>query len=262
MMMVVFLTTLACGGARADPANSPEEWIQLFNGRDLDGWTPKITGFDLGEDPWRTFRVVDGLLTVAYESYEAFDNRFGHLFYAEPYSSYHLRVQYRFVGTQVPGGPAWAERNSGVMFHSQTPESVLRDQDFPVSLELQFLGGNGTDSRPTANLCTPGTHVHMNGALVERHCVAATAPTFHGEHWVTAELIVRGGTSIRHVVQGDTVLAYDEPVVGGGDVNEFRDPRRPAGSSVDRGYLALQSESHPIQFRRVEIRVLPGDPRR
>jgi hypothetical protein len=236
---------------------SDDEWISLFNGQDLSGWTVKITGSDLGEDPWGTFRVEDGFLTVGYENYDGFQDRFGHIFYQEPFSHYQLRVEYRFVGTQIPGAPDWAFKNNGVMFHAQSPESMLKDQRFPLSLEAQLLGGNGTDERPTANVCTPGTHVEMEGVRIEDHCIPAAAPTIHGEEWVTLDLFVLGDSLIAHVMDGDTVLAYSRPVVGGASVDEFGEPAMNEGRPLTQGYIALQSESHPIQFRQILIKRLP-----
>jgi hypothetical protein len=232
------------------------EWRPLFNGRDLSGWIVKITGYETGEDPLGTFRVEDGLLTVGYENYGTFDDRFGHLFPESPFSNYQLRVEYRFVGEQVEGGPGWALRNSGVMFHAQSPQSMTRDQDFPISIEAQFLGGNGVDDRPTANLCTPGTHVEMNGELIERHCVTADAPTIHGDAGVTIDLFVYED-SVVHVMDGRTVLRYARPVVGGTQVNGHDPAAKHDGRLLTEGYIALQSESHPIQFRTVWIRPLP-----
>jgi hypothetical protein len=252
--VVIALGVLAASGcAGGDP-----EWAELFNGNDLSGWTPKIRGSAPGEDPFGTFRVEDGLLTVGYEGYGDFADRFGHLFYQTPYSRYHLLVEYRFVGEQAPGGADWALRNSGVMVHAQAPESMLVDQDFPISVEVQFLGGSGSGERPTANLCTPGTHVYMDQALVEQHCVESSSATYHGEEWVTVEVVVRGNESLTHIVNGDTVLAYARPVVGGGVVNGFDPAAKPDGASLSSGYIALQSESHPIQFRRVLLRSLEG----
>jgi hypothetical protein len=240
-----------CAAAVLGCAPAEPEWVQLFNGEDLTGWTPKIRGRALGEDPAGTFRVEDGLLTVGYEGYDDFADQFGHLFYEEPFSRYRLLIDYRFVGEQARGGAAWAFENSGVMVHSQSPASMLRDQDFPISVEVQFLGGDGTESRPTANLCTPGTHVHMDGALVETHCTESSSATYHGDEWVTVEVVVLGDESITHMVNGDTVLAYQRPVVGGGVVSGFDPAAKPDGAPLTGGYIALQSESHPIQFRRV-----------
>ena len=265
-VVLLALAAGACAPDRPDAAPSDDErvpavadeWTVLFNGRDLTGWTPKIAGAEPGEDPWNTFRVEDGLLTVGYDQYEEFGDRFGHLFYQESFSHYLLRVEYRFVGEQAVGGEAWALRNSGVMFHSQAPETMLRDQDFPISLEAQFLGGNGIDERPTGNLCTPGTHVDMAGAQIEEHCITADAPTFHGEAWVTMDLLVLGDSLIAHIIDGDTVIAYSRPVMGGGVVHGYDEAVKLDGQPLAEGYIALQSESHPIQFREVLIKRLDG----
>jgi hypothetical protein len=265
------LTALLCAGCVAESSNerpadadadAADGWTALFNGEDLTGWTPKIRGSEPGEDPYRTFRVEDGLLTVSYEGdaeadpYGPFGERFGHLFYDTPFSHYQLRIEYRFVGEQAEDGPDWALRNSGAMLHAQSVESMLEDQDFPVSIEAQFLGGNGTDDRPTANLCTPGTHVDIDGVFTEAHCINSTSNTYPGDQWVTVDLWVRGHESIVHAVNGDTVLAYEHPVVGGGVVSGFDPDAKPDGAELSRGYIALQSESHPVQFRQVLLREL------
>ncbi|MGD2121374.1 MAG: DUF1080 domain-containing protein [Gemmatimonadota bacterium] len=241
----------------AEPAET--EWIELFNGRDLTGWTMKIAGQELGEDPWETVRVQDGLLTVSYENYDDWQDRFGHLFYQEPFSHYELRVEYRFIGDQVPGAAAWAFKNNGVMFHAQPPETMLRDQSFPLSIEAQLLGGNGTDPRPTANVCTPGTHVAIHGNQVQDHCINSDGPTIHGEEWVTLDLVVRGASSVVHVMNGDTVMAYTDLVIGGATEEEFGEPAQGEGQPLTGGYIAIQSESHPVQFRQILLRPLPED---
>ncbi len=228
-----------------------EEWIQLFNGKDLEGWTIKINKHALGENFNNTFRVEDGKMVTRYDEYEAFDSEFGHIFYKTPYSHYKLRVEYRVVGEQVTGGAGWALKNSGVMFHAQSPESMGLDQPFPVSLEAQFLGGTGEGDRPTANLCTPGTNVVIDGELVTKHCITSTSPTFHGEEWITFELVAYGDSIIHHLVNGDTVLTYSAPVIGGGSKPE--DYAIADGTPVTSGYIALQAESHPYEFRKVEL---------
>ena len=250
---VLVATVLAAACGPPEPS-----WTPLFNGRDLEGWVPKIRHTEPGVDPAGTFRVDGGLLTVGYERYGDFGARFGHLFYREPFSHYRLLIEYRFVGEQAPGGEPWAFKNSGVMFHAQAPETMGVDQDFPISLEAQFLGGNGVDARPTANLCTPGTHVRMSGRLVEQHCIESSSRTIHDDAWVVVELVVHGDSAITHIVDGDTVLSYARPVIGGGVVNGFDPSAKQDGTPLTSGWIALQSESHPIQFRRVLIQRLEG----
>lgn len=235
------------------------EWQSLFNGRDLTGWTPKISQHALGDNFANTFRVQDGVLTVAYDGYESFDEQFGHLFFAQPFSHYRLRIEYRFVGAQAPNAPGWAARNSGVMIHSQPPATMLRDQDFPISLEVQFLGGlSDGKPRPTGNLCSPGTRVVYGGEPDASHCIQAAAPTIDGDGWVTADVLVEGAERIVHYIDGAPVIEYGRVSYGGGNVTGH-DPRaKPDGTPLASGYIALQSESHPIQFRRVELLNLEG----
>ncbi len=233
------------------------QWISLFNGKDLSGWIPKIKGYPVGENFGNTFRVENGVLKVSYDQYDTFGGRFGHLFYHQPFSHYRLRVEYRFVGEQCPGGPSWAVRNSGVMIHGQTPESMRIDQDFPVSVEVQLLGGLGQGQRPTANVCTPGTHIVMDGRLIVRHCTSSRSETYHGDQWVTVEVEVRGNQLIRHIVNGNVVLEYTAPQLDESDPDAQRllesQPKELSG-----GTISLQSESHPVEFRKVEL--LPLEP--
>ncbi|MCA8975875.1 MAG: DUF1080 domain-containing protein [Planctomycetes bacterium] len=252
---------LAGSGLAQQPQPAHDSaWVSLFNGRDLSGWTPKITGYDAGDNFGDTFRVVDGLLTVCYDGYEgAFDKRFGHLFHDTEFSNYRLRAEYRFFGDQVKGGPGWAFRNSGLMIHGQPLATMTKDQDFPVSIEVQLLGGGEQGERPTANLCTPGTNVVLDGELWTTHCLDSTSPTFRGDGWVTVEVEVRGDT-IRHLVGGDTVLAYRDPQLDPRDANAKKLLADGRDLALRRGTISLQSESHPLQFRKVELRPLdePG----
>jgi hypothetical protein len=240
---------------RAEGEPSQAEWIQLFNGTDLSGWTAKISGYELGENPGNTFRVENGLLKVVYDEYDEWGDEFGHLFYEEPFSHYLIRVEYRFVGDQLPGAPDWAFRNNGVMLHCQAPETMGVDQDFPVSIEAQLLGGNGVDQRPTGNLATPGTHVVIDGELETQHVINSTSQTYHGDVWVTVEIEVYGDSLIRHVVEGDVVMEYSSPQLD--DSPESLALAEQAGTNrLTRGWIAIQAESHPIEFRKIELRRL------
>lgn len=241
----------------ADPER--EEWISLFNGKDMTGWTPKIRGFALGDNHLNTFRVSDGALQCNYDQYENFDSKFGHLFYEDSFSYYHLRVEYRTVGDEtIEGAPGWAFRNNGLMLHCQAPETMGLEQDFPISLELQLLSGNGTDERSTANLCTPGTHVHVNGELVTDHCMNSTSRTYHGDTWVKVEALVYGDSLVHHLVEGDTVFTFTHPVMGDGVVNGHDPNVLKEGKPITGGYISIQGESHNTEFRRIELLNLCG----
>jgi len=244
----------------AAPPNDPDEkeWVQLFNGTDINDWRIKIAGHELDDNYNNTVKVEDGMIRVNYDESDAFDNKFGLIFHKEKFSHYLLGVEYRFHGEQVAEGPGWAFRNSGVMVHCLDPQSMTKDQDFPISIEVQLLGGNGTDERSTANLCTPGTNVVMNGELFETHCVNSTSKTYHGDQWVRVEIEVLGDKSIRHIVEGETVLEYEKPQIGGGNVTKHDESVKVDGQPLTEGWIALQAESHPIDFRKVEILNLKG----
>lgn len=250
---IAFLLLFTSRGVLADEPSADGQWIQLFNGKNLDGWKVKIRKHELGDNFGNTFRVEDGLLKVCYDQYDSFDEQFGHLFYAENFSNYLLRVEYRFVGEQAPGGPGWAFRNSGVMIHGQSPESLEKDQDFPVSIEVQLLGGKGTGLRPTANLCTPGTNVVMDGKLITRHCTDSSSKTYHGDGWVTVEVEVHGNKLIKHIVEGETVLSYTQPQLDEKDQYAQKLIQQGAALMLNGGSISLQSESHPVEFRKVEL---------
>jgi hypothetical protein len=238
-----------------------EDWIQLFNGRDLTGWTPKLSHHELGDNYGDTFRVEDGLLKVRYDRYpDGFGTRFGHLFYAKPYSFYRLRIEYRFIGQQAAQGPGvWADRNSGIMVHSQPPQTMTKEQDFPISIEAQLLGGlSDGKARPTANMCSPGTEVVYNGAVYPKHCLESASKTFDGDQWVQMELVVLGDAQITHFVNGEKVLEYSLPQIGGGVVAKFDPKAKRDGELITGGYISLQSESGPLDVRKIELLDLTG----
>lgn len=236
---LAFIMVIACLSCSTE---APLEWQQLFNGQNLDGWTMKIRYHELGDNYANTFRVNDGQMQVRYEDgYEnGFEETFGHIFYEKPFSTYLLGVEYRFVGEQVSGGPGWAYRNSGMMLHGQDPTTMEKDQDFPNSIEVQLLGGNGSDDRTTANLCTPGTQFVKDGEVIKTHCIQSSSQTYHNDQWVRAEVLVLGDSLFKHFVNGEEVLSYEKP-------------QNDDGELISGGTISLQSESHPVDFRKVEI---------
>jgi len=234
------------GDADKNTTAADPKWEQLFNGKDLTGWTPKIRYHDLGDNYNNTFRVENGLLEVRYDKYDKFNETYGHLFYKKPYSHYLIAVEYRFVGEQCKGGPGWAFRNNGIMIHGQAPETMQKDQDFPNSMEVQLLGGSGKGNRPTANLCTPGTQFERDGKIITQHCTDSKSQTYNGDQWVRVEALVLADSLVIHYVNGEEVMRYEKPQT---------DPAKgeKEGTFLKSGSISLQAESHPTDFRKIEI---------
>lgn len=230
------------------------KWVSLFNGKDLNDWIVKIHHHDVGVNFGNTFRVEDGMIKVRYDQYGAFNDQFGHLYYKQPFSHYKLKLQYRFAGEWKKDAPSYTILNSGVMFHAQDPRTMPKEQDWPISIEMQFLAGLPDGKpRPTGNMCSPGTNIVYQGKLDERHCINSSSKTYKPDEWVTAELVVFGDSLISHIVNGDTVLQYSKPQIGGGVVNRYDPAVKLDGKILSEGFIALQSEGQPIDFRNIEI---------
>ena len=249
-----------------------ENWEIIFNGKDLKDWKIKFANQNLNVNYKNTFQIKDSVLKVVYDNYDSFDNNYGQIYYKKPYSYYKLKFEYRFTGNQTKGGAEWAKRNSGIMIHSQSPESNDFSQSFPVSIEVQLLGGLSKGKRSTGNLCTPGTTVIMNEKINYNHCILSNSKTYDGEQWVRGEIIVHGGEKITHIIENDTVLSYYRPQIGGGFVDSKLGDIDWTSNGVENkeywlskegeilksGYIALQSESHPVDFRNIRLLDLCG----
>lgn len=236
-----------------------ENWIALFNGKNIKNWTVKIHHHEVGENFGNTFRVEDGLIKVRYDQYEQFNERYGHLYFNTPYSYYHLTMEYRFTGVWRKDAPSYTNLNSGVMFHSQDPRTMLKEQDWPISVEMQFLAGLGDGKpRPTGNMCSPGTDVIFEGKKDPRHCINSTSKTYPKEEWVKADLIVLGDSLITHFINGEQVLQYAKPQIGGGVANRYDPTLKIDGKLLKEGFIALQSEGQEIDFRNIKLLNLEG----
>jgi hypothetical protein len=252
LLSIVVITGLNCHAPQK--TTTADHWIRLFNGKDISDWLVKIQHHDINENFGNTFRVEDGIIKVRYDRYGDFNDQFGHLYYKTPFSWFHLVVEYRFSGLQQKGAPSYTLLNSGVMFHSQDPRTMPKEQDWPISIEMQFLAGLGDGKpRPTGSMCSPGTNVVYKGKLNETHCITSSAKTYNADEWVRAELIVYGDSLCTHIINGDTVLQYSKPQIGGGVVNRYDPAIKQDGKILSSGFIALQSEGHPVDFRKVEI---------
>jgi len=254
LIVLVLSSFFNCKKNISNKTESDNKWKSLFNGENLDDWIIKINGYKLHDNHLNTFRAENGILKVSYDQYDNFTDEFGHLFYKTPYTNYRLKLEYRFVGKQVNGGEAWAEKNSGIMIHSQAPETMLLNQGFPLSLEVQLLGGvkEGVP-RPSGNLCTPATHVKMKGTTITEHCIMADSKTYYGKEWIEAEVIVTKD-SISHFIDGKLAISYSYPSIGGDFLDSTsKNIQAKEGQELTSGYISLQSESHPIEFKNIKI---------
>ena len=250
---IIAFLFLACTGSHK--AVTSNEWISLFNGKDINDWIVKVHHHDVGINFGNTFRVEDGMIKVRYDQYGDFNNQFAHLYFKEPFSHYHLKLDYHFTGTLQKGAPSYTLLNSGVMFHSQDPRTMLKEQDWPISVEMQFLAGLGDGKpRPTGNMCSPGTEIVYKGSKYNGHCLNSTSKTYDKEEWVHAELIVLGDSLITHIINGDTVLQYSKPSMGGGVANGYDSTIFKPGQPLTSGYIALQSEGQPIDFKNIQLK--------
>lgn len=243
----------------AQQHSSKEKWVWLFNGKDINDWVPKINHHETGENYGNTFRVEDSMIKIRYDQYDHFNEQFGHLYFKHPFSYYHLVFEYRITGEWRKDAPVYTLKNSGVMFHSQDPKTMPKDQNWPISVEFQLLAGLGDGvPRPTGNMCSPGTHVVYQGKIDSRHCINSSSKTYETEQWVTGEIIVLGDSLITHIINGDTVLQYSKPQIGGGVVANFDPKIKQDGKLLTEGFIGLQSEGQPIDFRNIKILSLEG----
>jgi Domain of Unknown Function (DUF1080) len=253
-MKSTLLLIFSCIGLLAFNSPKKERWVKLFNGKDLKNWTVKIHHHEVGDNYGETFRVKDGVIQVRYDQYDHFNERYGHLFFNKAFSNYRLRLEYRFTGIWRKDAPNYTEINSGIMFHSQDPKTILKEQDWPISVEMQFLGGLADGKpRPTGNMCSPGTDIVYQGRVDPRHCINSSSKTFTGDQWIQAELVVLGDSIVSHYINGEKVLEYTKPQIGGGTANRFDPAIKIDGKPLKSGFIALQSEGQEIDFRNIEI---------
>ena len=145
------------------------------------------------------------------------------------------------------------------MVHSQPPADDARDQDFPISIEVQFLGGlERRQAAADGNMCSPGTRVVYKGSIYPQHCLDSASKTYDGDQWVQMELVVLGAAQITHFVDGAKVLEYSLPQIGGGVVANFDPEAKRDGELLNGGYIVLQSESGPLDVRKIELLDLTG----
>lgn len=253
-MRVTVVVSLAAALMSASAEAKPGKWKRIFDGRSLKGWTPKITGAAAGVNLGNSFTVANRAIRVTYAGWNRFDGRFGHLAYNRPYSAFRLRFQYRFFGKALPDVENWQHSNSGAMLLAQSPWSMSRNQKFPVSLEAQLLGAERPTPQPSGNLCTPATHVVIGGKLETEHCILSTSPVMPNNQWISAEFEVTKDGRVTHFINGRPVFHYSDPQYDPTDADAKPLIAAAGGKlAVRKGYIYLQSEGHPVEFRNIEV---------
>ena len=252
--------------AAGSQAHAEARWRSIFDGKSLMGWTPKIVGHPAGDNFQNTFIVKDGAIQVSYAGYDRFGARFGHLFYKTPFSAYRLRFSYRVLEPPLPDTPGWARGNSGVMFHSQSAASMTLNQPFPVSVEFQILGADGPKPRPTGAVCTPGVSITIDGKRQPIHCTNSSGPTIANGTWTALELEVLPNGQVTEKINGVVVHRYADIALDPADPMAATDARRLIADRsgvlpVTSGYIALQSEGHPIEFKDIQVQVIRSGPK-
>lgn len=263
-ILITLTIVSSCSGVKNKSAKTEksssentENWQSLFNGKDLNDWIVKIHHHKVGDNYANTFQVTDSVIQVNYDDYDTFDQRYGHLFYKEPFSSYHLKFTYRFTDQWMQDAPSYTYRNSGVMFHSQDPATILKEQDWPISVEYQMLAEEKEGvPRPTGNMCSPGTEIFYQGEMEPKHCVDSSSDTYKWDEWVTSELIVYSDSLVIHKVNGKKVLEYTKPQIGGGVVNGYDPAIKIDGKPLTEGYIGLQAEGQGVEFKDIMIKEL------
>lgn len=249
---IALLSCTSSTSTEQESTSSKPQWQSLFNGKNLDGWEIKINGFEVGENYANTFSVEDGLLKISYDDYDSYGTKYGALYTTKSFTNYRLKVEYRFVGDTAKNAPSWGFRDSGIQYHCQSAASMKKDQPFPVCLEYNLHGGDGTNERPVGQICTIGTRVDIAGKESTAFCTPPeVSKTFHGDQWVVAEIDVKGDT-ISQWVNGEKLIEFTNPRLD--PVHEWGKTLITEGNtSLGLGHISLQSNSHPIQFRKIEI---------
>ena len=114
--IVLVLIGLAFTGNAADEITVPSHHLDLFNGKDFNGW--KIISRDTNS-PIQTWTVTNGII-------HCIGNPIGYLRTEKSFRDYSLTVEWRFVKIAPKAD------NTGVLLHMQLPDKV-----WPMCVQVQ-----------------------------------------------------------------------------------------------------------------------------
>jgi hypothetical protein len=223
------LAVVAAAPSRAD------EYRDLFNGKDFDGWVIEGPNEDREKQP--VWAVKDGLIVCS-------GKVFGFLRYdRQKFGDFSVRVEYRFA----PPTAANRRGNSGlgVRMGSFDPKRSSLTRASYASYEIQLQDDAG---RPA--------NAHTTGSLY-RYAAPTANPVKPAPEWNTVE-VECVGPRIQVTVNGQKVLDADQTTLA--DI-----PGKPAGAPAPKdkplvGSVALQSHSGQVEFRKVQVREIKAEP--
>jgi hypothetical protein len=241
-------------------------WTQLFNGKDLSGWTTWVSMQPTSEnmkaptsvrglnnDPRKVFTVVDGMLRVSGEEWGAVST-------TGEYENFHLKFEFKW------GSKKWfprldAPRDSGMLYYATGPEGAqsghwMRSHEFQLQegdcADYHSLDGVKVDAHVGDANQGDWKFYRYDPTLPLRTGLAARILKL-GNHeepsgeWNTMEVIADGKTLI-HIVNGHEVLRVENSrqLVDGKVV------------PLTRGKFSIQSEGAEAFYRNIQVKPLAG----
>ena len=93
----------------------------------------------------------------------------------------------------------------------------------------------------------------MKGKLQKAHCINSTSKPIYGDQWVNLEVEVNGNGIIRHLVNGKVVFELEQAQLDPKDHDAKQLLEKGASLELSSGYISLQAESHPVEFRNIQL---------
>lgn len=270
--LVVFVLNFPEVGNSAENGSN---WITLFNGKNLDGWSIQLRDQDKNEDPNHLVQVDHGVLHFYKDAQAGSEQPFGYLATAKEYSSYRLRLEYKW-GEKKFAPRTGSVRDSGLLYHVTAtdkvwPDSVeyqIQENDVGDIYAISTQVTSSADPKTTNIVTTISTNntsgvirTNSNARLKFLEPTEGGVPVVQGrlgtslrvirnpmnehEGWNTVEIEVRGN-SATHLLNGTV----------NNRCNNIKKSVNGEWIPLDRGRIALQLEGAEIFYRKIQIQEL------
>ena len=256
MALALLAGTLPESAASSGTNKQLNKKIQLFNGKNLDGWYIFLKGKGHNNDPNKVFTIKDGLIRISGEE-------FGCITTNEEFENYHLVAEFKWGEKTFPPRVDKA-RDCGILLHS-TGEDGGSSGIWMYSIECQIIeGGTGDmlvvgDGTPKFSLTCPVAPEKQAGSYVFKPggnpaTITGGRINWYGRdpQWKDVKGF-RGTGDIEHPlgkwnrvecwVKGHEITIY----LNGHLVNHAIDVR------PQKGKIQIQSEGAEIFFRRITL---------